>query len=70
MDGSRGKTFLGLLDANHDCVVTDDEIKNNSLIMALLQPDVMIDGQMALSIGVGVTGGPRRVHALARREGR
>jgi hypothetical protein len=58
-DGSRGKTFLGLLDANHDCAVTDDEIKNNSLIMSLLQPDVMIDGQMALSMGVGVTG----VHA-------
>jgi hypothetical protein len=55
MDGSRGKTFLGLLDANHDCVVTNDEIKNNSLFMALLQPDVMIDNQMALSMGVGVT---------------
>jgi hypothetical protein len=59
VDGTRGKMFLGLLDANHDCAVTDDEIKNNSLFMALLAPDVMIDGQMALSMGVGVTG----VHA-------
>ena len=59
IDGTRGKTFLSLLDANHDCAVTDLEIKNNSLVMALLAPDVMIDGQMALSMGVGVTG----VHA-------
>ena len=55
LDGSRGKMILGLLDANHDCALTDDEVRNNSLIMALLAPDVSIDGQMALSMGVGVT---------------
>jgi hypothetical protein len=54
-DGTTGKTFIGLLDANQDCAVTDDEIKNNPLFMALLAPDVMIDGQMALSVGIGVT---------------
>jgi len=59
VDGSRGKTFLSLLDANQDCAVTNDEIKNNSLFMALLATDVVIDGQPALSMGVGVTG----VHA-------
>ncbi|MEO8840585.1 MAG: hypothetical protein ABI591_21745 [Kofleriaceae bacterium] len=53
--GSIGETYLSLLDANQDCTVTVDEIKTNSLVMALLAPDVMIDGQMAVSMGVGVT---------------
>ena len=55
VDGSTGKTDVGLFDANHDCVVTVDEIKNNSLVMSLLAPDVTIDGQQALSFGMQVT---------------
>jgi hypothetical protein len=55
VDGSTGKTDIGLFDTNHDCAVSIDEIKNNSLIMALLAPDVMIDGQEALSFGMQVT---------------
>jgi hypothetical protein len=54
--GTNGNTFIAVLDANHDCAVTTDEIKTNSLFMVLLAPDVMIDNQMALSMGVGVTG--------------
>src|SRR5262249_25093196 len=51
-DGSTGKTIIGLFDTDHDCTVTVDEIKNNSLIMSLLAPDVSIDGKMALSLGI------------------
>jgi hypothetical protein len=54
--GSLGKTEIGLFDENFDCAVTDDEIKNNTLLESLLAPDQMIDGQMALSMGVGITG--------------
>ncbi len=56
IDGSTGKTELGLFDTSpKDCVVTVDEIKNNSLIQALLAPDVTVEGQMALSFGMQVT---------------
>jgi hypothetical protein len=54
---STGKTILGLFDVapTKDCKVTVDEIKNNSLIVSLLAPDVEIDGTMALSIGLKAT---------------
>ncbi len=55
MDGSTGKTILGLFDANDDCSVSVDEIKTNSLIVSLLSPDVTVDGKMALSLGVKAT---------------
>ncbi len=55
-DGTTGKTLLGLLDAGtKDCMVSVDEIKNNSLIVSLLAPDVTVDGKMALSLGVKAT---------------
>lgn len=53
--GSTGKTEINLFDTNHDCAVSIDEIKNNSLIQSLFAPDVMVEGQMALSYGIGVT---------------
>jgi hypothetical protein len=53
--GSSGKTVIGLLDANHDCAVSNDEIKNNALFMSLLAPDVTINNQPALSMGIGIT---------------
>lgn len=53
--GSTGATILSFFDANKDCHVSLDELKTNSLVMSLLQPDVTIDGQMALSIGVKAT---------------
>jgi hypothetical protein len=52
VDGSTGKTILGLFDTNHDCTVSVMEIQTNSLIMSLLAPDVTIDGKMALSLGI------------------
>ncbi len=55
-DGSTGKTVISLFDTTpKDCMVTTAEIQNNGLIMSLLQPDVTINGQMALSIGIKVT---------------
>ncbi len=55
MSGSTGKTVLGLFDSMpKDCMVTVDEIKNNTLIQSLLAPDVTIDGKMALSLGIKV----------------
>ena len=57
MSGSTGKTIIGLFDTTpKDCAVTVEEIKTNSLIQSLLAPDVTIDGQDALSIGLEVTG--------------
>ncbi|HET9485499.1 MAG TPA: hypothetical protein VFO79_16175 [Xanthomonadales bacterium] len=53
---STGKTMLNLFDTMpKNCTVTLDEIKNNSLIQSLFAPDVTIDGQQALSIGIGIT---------------
>ena len=55
MSGSTGATVLNLFDAPpKDCMVTVDEIKNNSLIQSLLAPDVEIDGTPALSLGIKV----------------
>ena len=47
---------IGLFDTTpHDCTISEPEIENNSLIMSLFAPDVMVDGQQAVSIGVQVT---------------
>lgn len=54
MSGSTGATVLNLFDANDDCAVSTDEIKNNSLIQSLLAPDVEIEGTPALSLGIKV----------------
>jgi hypothetical protein len=53
--GSTGATIISFFDANHDCAVTADELRMNSLVMSLLQPDVTIDGVMALSLGIKAT---------------
>lgn len=53
--GSTGKTFLGLYDTSpKNCTITVEEIKNNSLTQSLFAPDVMLEGQPALSIGVKI----------------
>lgn len=54
---STGKTVQGLFDvAPKDCQVTATEIATNSLVQSLFEPDVLIDGVRALSIGMGVDG--------------
>jgi len=52
---STGATIISFFDSNHDCKVDPDELKMNSLVMSLLQPDVTIDGKMALSLGIKAT---------------
>jgi hypothetical protein len=53
---STGRTMINLFDTNpKNCVISIDEIKNNTLIQSLFAPDVTIGGQQALSFGVAVT---------------
>ena len=56
--GSTGATLISLFDSNHDCSVSVDEIKNNALVGALFAPDVTLEGQKCLSVGVSVTAVP------------
>lgn len=52
-DSGTGRTILNLFDTMpKDCTVSLEEIKTNSLITSLTAPDVEIDGQAALSLGV------------------
>jgi hypothetical protein len=54
--GSEGETILGLFDsAPQDCAIDVNEVRNNSLIQSLISPDLTIDGQPALSLGIGFT---------------
>lgn len=53
MQSSAGQTSLGLFDANRDCVISVDELRTNSLIESLLSPDVTLENQQCLSIGIG-----------------
>ncbi len=51
-----GKTIINLFDTTpKDCMVTVEEITNNTLIQSLLAPDVTINGKMALSLGIKAT---------------
>jgi hypothetical protein len=51
---SPGDTAISLLDTSpSNCVITLAEVENNTLIQSLLAPDVTIDGQDAISIGIG-----------------
>jgi len=52
---STGKTYIGLFDTNSNCDISVDEVRNNSLIVSLLAPDVTLEGQQALSFGFGAT---------------
>jgi hypothetical protein len=55
--GSTGRTVLNLFDTNpKNCIVTVEEIRDNTLIKSLLAPDVTIDGLKALSLGIKVEG--------------
>ena len=59
LDGSDGKTALGLFDTSpKDCTISVTEIQNNALIQALFAPDLVIDSQMALSVGFHFTAVP------------
>jgi len=52
--GSQGQAVIGLFDsAPQDCTITVSEIRNNSFLPNLFTPDLTVDGQPALSIGLG-----------------
>ena len=54
--GTQGNTMHALFDsAPNDCSISASELQNNGIIMSLLQPDLTINGQPALSFGVGFT---------------
>ena len=54
--GSTGKTMVSLLDASpKDCKVSLDEVKNNTLFQNLFAPDVTLESQQAISIGISAT---------------
>lgn len=48
------RTFIALFDGNHDWQISEDEFRTNSLFVSLLSPDVAIDGQPRLSVGIRV----------------
>jgi len=54
--GSAGATLISVYDANHDCVVSPEELRTSPVIQSQLTPDLTIDGTMAVSFGIGVTG--------------
>jgi hypothetical protein len=53
--GSSAATLITLFDTNHDCTISTDEVASNTLVQALLKTDVNIEGQDAISLGVGFT---------------
>jgi hypothetical protein len=52
---STGASQVGLFDTNHNCSVSEAEVKGNSLIVSLLAPDIIVEGQQVLSVGFGFT---------------
>lgn len=52
IQGSDGSTLVSFFDANHDCAITVPELEQSSLVMSLFQPDVTVEGQPAMSLGV------------------
>jgi hypothetical protein len=53
---SDGKTAIGMFDkAPTDCTISLEEVRDNSLVQALLSPDVTVEGKRALSLGVTAT---------------
>ena len=53
---STGRTILNLFDTTpKNCLITIDEIRNNSLIQSLFAPDMTLEGQPALSFGFAAT---------------
>lgn len=55
-DNSDGKSALGMFDKDPvDCSISFTEISDNTLVKAMLKPDVTIDGKMGVSLGVTAT---------------
>ncbi|HEY0251388.1 MAG TPA: hypothetical protein VGC41_07655, partial [Kofleriaceae bacterium] len=50
--GSTGQLVVMQYDKNQNCFITKDELQANAAFSSLLAPDVTIEGQKALSLGV------------------
>ncbi len=48
------KTIISIFDTDHDCKVMVPEVLANGIVVSLLGPDVVIDGEKALSVGIKV----------------
>lgn len=55
LQGSQGAALIAFFDATHDCAITVPELEENSLLMSLFQPDVLVEGQTGLSFGCAFT---------------
>jgi hypothetical protein len=54
--GSTGRTWIQLLDTSPmNCAISVDEVKNSTLFQSLFAPDVTLEGQAAISIGLQIT---------------
>lgn len=57
--GSRGELLTDYLNSDLDCTITDDEVRNNSIVKTLLAPDMVHnDEAVGLSFGVGISLAP------------
>jgi hypothetical protein len=55
--GTEGKQWIALLDTMPaNCAISVEEVKGNSLFQSLFAPDVTLEGQQAISIGLQITG--------------
>lgn len=55
ISGSTGATLISVYDADHNCVVSADELQNSGLIKSVLTPDLTIEGTKAVSFGIGIS---------------
>ena len=53
--GSTGAHWIEMFDGNHDCMVTTAEVAQSDWLRTLLAPDVIIDNEDLLSVGVQFT---------------
>lgn len=59
IDGSAGKTAIGLFDASpSDCAVSLAEIESNAIVHSVFTPDVTLGGVPAISFGMQITAVP------------
>lgn len=56
LPGTQGDTWVNMLHTvGKDCIASGPELQFNAFIQTLFAPDVTINGQQALSVGIGVT---------------
>ena len=51
---SGGELLESAFNINGDCAIATTELTTNTLVQALLTPDLLLDGERLLSFGIGV----------------